>query len=129
MNELIAIGLFLVPVLFAIIFSKGYNIIHGIVTFIFVAYLEVFFAGMFPAFNDMFVVGGTNYLGLYSCVIAFINANTLDRISALATLSWATYAYLAVYVVLFLILHIIASAMARSRKRKINNLKQQSRRY
>ena len=131
MNLLYAILIALVPVVITIIVSRLYNIVHGLITFIVTGFLLMFcleaFGSNIPA-AIMEIVPNT-------CQLYTLIAELIEELLGKAGLAdllakeYGNYVLLAVYVVVFLISQIIASAIRKSRVEKIKNLKRQIKRY
>lgn len=131
MNLLYAILIALVPVVITIIVSRLYNIVHGLITFIVTGFLLMFcleaFGGNLPA-EIMGYIPTT--CSLYT-VICDLIADLLDKVGLASLLAqdYGKYILLAIYLVVFIISQIIASAIRKSRVEKINSLKRQLKRY
>ncbi len=131
MNLLYAILIALVPVVITIIVSRLYNIVHGLITFIVTGFLLMFCLGVFgenlPA-EIMAYIPGT--CSLYT-IISDLISGLLGKVGLAELLAqdYGKYILLAIYLVVFIISQIIASAIRKSRVEKINSLKRQLKRY
>ena len=131
-NLLLAILIALVPVVLTIIFSRLYNVVHGLITFLVMQYvlmfcLEVFGGNLPEAITKNFPV----VCGLYSSFNDFV-LSLLKGVPFIANLlaqSFGPYIILGVYVLVFLISQIIACAIRKSRVEKIKFLRRQLKRY
>ena len=131
MNLLYAILIALVPVVITIIVSRLYNIIHGLITFVVTGFLLMF---CFEAFGSN-IPAAIMEIVPNTCQLYTLIAGLIEELLGKAGLAdllakeYGNYVLLAVYVVVFLISQIIASAIRKSRVEKIKNLKRQIKRY
>ena len=130
-NLLYAILIALVPVVVTIIFSKVYNIFHGLFTFLTFSFLLCF---LFTHFGSSLPVELAAQLELVLGTYVYINTFVLDSLKligleSLLTASYGEYILLGIYVVIFIVSQIIASVLRKKRVEKIKGLKRSVKRY
>ena len=132
LNELVGLLIALVPVILAIIFTKRYNMVHGLITYIVFSYLLVFCLGQFgdklPAemlAQALVFSQGTTYL------VGYLNGLLLKipGLNSLLEGENGKWFYLGVYVLLFIIFQIVSSVIRSKRKKALQRLKRASKRY
>ena len=131
LNFLYAILIALVPVVLTIIFSKVYNVFHGLFTFLVFSFLICF---LFAQFGDKLSPELSGHLittlGTYTC----INSLVLDLLGnvgleSVINADYGVYVVLGIYALIFIISQIIASILRKKRIEKIKGLKRQIKRY
>ena len=144
MNLIYAMLIALIPVVLAIIFTKIYNIVHGIISFLFFGAILMLclhiFGDKMPVTMTYFEVFGGFYTGLsgFLCnpsngLVTFV-AYGLLGIFGLGDVvvnnpQVAFYFYLAIIGLIFLISQIISSRIFRRRASRRRELKRQAKRY
>lgn len=130
-NFLYAILIALVPVVLTIIFSKVYNVFHGLFTFLVFSFLICF---LFTQFGDKLSPELSGHLittlGTYVC----INSLVLDLLGmvgleSVISADYGVYVVLGIYVLIFIVSQIIASILRKKRVEKIKGLKRSIKRY
>lgn len=132
MDLLFAILIALIPVVLTVIFSRLYNVVHGIITFLVMGYILMFCLNMFGANLGEAIITHTNTTcALYAAIDGLVMGllNSVGFIANLLAQSYGPYIVLAVYVVIFLISQIIACAIRKHRVEKIRLLRRQVKRY
>ena len=130
-NLLLAILIALVPVFLTIIFSRRYNIFHGLVVFLVASYglilgLDALGGKVPSAISQYFDVTLSLYNVINGVVVDLINKAGLSKLIANKNFK---YILLGAWLVVFLISQIIATSVRRRRVAKINRLKRYLRRY
>ena len=131
LNLLYAILIALVPVVVTIIFSKVYNVFHGLITFLVFSFLLCFlltnFGDKLPAeiTANLTIVAGT-YAAFNSFILDCLKLVGLESILAA---DYGVYVVIGIYVLIFIISQIIASVLRKKRVEKIKGLKRQIKRY
>ena len=132
LDILLGLLIALLPVIIAIIFTKRYNMVHGLITFIVFSYLLVFCLGQFgdklPA--ELFAQA-TAFSNGTVFLVGYLNGLLL-KIPGLNTLlegEHGKWIYLGVYVLIFVIFQIISSVIRCKRKRAFQRLKRACKRY
>lgn len=130
-NLLFAILIALVPVLVTVIASRLYNVIHGVITFLFMGHLLMFCLTVFGGNLPAELLEATNgacalYVALDDLVVGLLNSVGL---ASLLEGTYGVYIVLAAYLVVFLISQIIAGALRKKRVERVKILRRQIRRY
>lgn len=131
-NLLFAILIALVPVVLTIIFSRLFNVVHGLITFLVMQYVMMFCLGVFGANIPAAITGHLPAVtGLYTTINDMILGllNSVPFIANILAQSYGQYIVLGVFVLVFLISQIIACAIRKSRVEKIKILRRQLKRY
>jgi len=129
MSTLYALLILLVPAFFAVIAARRCNFIHGLITYLFFTYVLVVVCAKVPQVANLLVVNEVNFNAVNEAGVGFFLANTLGKIGAIASLEYAEWINLAIIVVVFIVLQIIASSIANNKRRKAKRLKNQAKRY
>ena len=138
MNLVYALLITAIPVVLTVIFSKRYNVFHGVISFVVFSYLLIFFLSVFaekvPADIYKYLIGADGNPCLLTFYIALVNAaifglNQLGLEAVLSNADYGQYVLLAVYVVVFVVSQIIASLIRKHRVNTIKNLKREIKRY
>ncbi len=115
-------GIGLIPVLFAILFSKRYNVLHGLVTFFFVTYVLFFAIQELSSFSFFTKIissemneGLTILFGIPRELICAGLAK-ISFVSKLVEMKFAKYIVTGVVVVAFIVCQLVASAIRRRRE-------------
>ena len=134
MNLLFAILIALVPVVITIIFSRFYNVVHGLITFLVMAYALMFclqqdvFGGSLPAEITAHLPAACGfYYAVNDLVLAVFNG--VAFISNLLAQSYGPYLALGALVFVFIISQVIACLIRKARVERIKVLRRQVKRY
>lgn len=131
LNLLYAILIALAPVVLAIIFTKIYNIIHGVISFLFFGAVLMLcvtiFGDKIPALGEF----GGFYAAFTVTMCELISGPVKSVLGDLLVKNpnLLFYVYFAVVALVFLISQIISSCIFRRRSRKRKNLLRQAKRY
>lgn len=138
LNLIYALLIALIPVFFAVIFARRYNVIHGLISFVVFSFLLIFCLSAFekniPADILKYLVGGeeTGYsLIAFNSLLNGVITHYLSK-AGLATVlaaDYGKYVLLAIYLVVFILSQVIASVIRRHRVNGIKSLKRQVKRY
>ena len=138
MNLLYAILIALVPVVLTIILSRVYNIVHGLITFLFSGFLLYFcveaFQANLPAEIVAYLIPGQEgafaTCELYYAINSFI-VSALTEIGLADFFAWegAAYVVLGVYALVFVISQVISGIILKQKIEKQKSLKRQLKRY
>lgn len=131
MNLLFAVLIAMIPVIIAVIAARFYNIIHGLFMFCFSGFVLIFCLDIFGANLPAEIMAHIpTTCALYISMDAVVvRALEVIGVAGLFPEEYTAYVVLAIYVVLFVACQIVSSAIRKSRKEKINNLKRQIKRY
>lgn len=136
-NLIYALLVVLIPVVVSLIFTKRYNILHGLATFLFTSYLLLFLLSLFnnriPEDIAIYLYGKdgkfgflTLYNGFYFVIVYAFNEIGLGNY---LKNEYVQYVVLGIYAVIFIISHIISVAIRRRRINGIKALRRQVKRY
>jgi hypothetical protein len=137
LNLIYALLIASVPVIFALLFAKRYNIVHGFVTFLLTSYLLLLAVSKLqnhiPVEITNILYGKDGYFGLLMFYkgfyeVAAVSLN-LAGLTDLLVPPYGEYVILAPYVVLFIVSHIISAIIRRHRVNSIKALRRQVKRY
>ena len=144
MSLIYAILIALVPVVLAIIFTKVYNVIHGIVSFLFFGAILMLCLKIFGEQMPETMVYFEQFGGFYNGVtnlccnpenglVTFVAYTVLNALGlgdiVLNNPDFVFYFYLVLVAIVFLVSQIIASCIFRKRARRRKNLQRQAKRY
>ena len=137
LNLIYALLIALIPVVLTVIFSRRYNLFHGLISFVVFSFLLLFcldaFSKNVPAEILGYLVGtetGLNLVSLYS-MMSNVIAHYLSKagLSEVFAQTYGKYVLLAIYVGAFILSQVVASVIRRHRVNGIKSLKRQAKRY
>lgn len=128
MNLLYAILIALIPVVFTILISRLYNIIHGIISFFTASALLILCLTSFGESLPAEVLAGCALsCSFYDMINGFlVEVLALVGLNGLGNVLDAGQLLLVILVVLFLVSQIISSVIRRRRVRRIKQLKKEA---
>ena len=131
LNLLYAILIALIPVVLTIIFSRVYNIFHGLFSFLVFSFLICFlYANFSDKFNPELSAHLAIVLGTYSSINAFVlDLLKIAGLSSVFEADYGKYVILGIYVLVFIVSQIFASVIRKKRVEKIRGLRRQIKRY
>lgn len=137
MNIVYALLIASAPVILSVLLAKRYNVVHGLITFLFTGYLLLFALSYLgkhlPADITKYLYGVEQkfaFLSLYNGLyFVFGSVLNLIGLGKYLTGGYAEYVILGAYVLLFIISHIIAVGIRRHRINGIKALRRQVKRY
>ncbi len=132
LNVLIGLLIALVPVILAIIFTKRYNMVHGLICFITSAAAVLLFFGKFKSYLPAEIVGQANHflVGLRA-MIGFFDSllAKIPGLDALLEGEYKNWVKLLVYFIIYLVFQIPSSILRGKRKRAQKRLQRASKLY
>ena len=137
LNLIYALLIASLPVVFALIFTKRYNIVHGFVTFLLTSYLLLLalsnLQNHIPVEITNILYGKDGYFGFLMFYMGFYYVATYAiNVIGLADLLLTPYAHLIIlipYITLFIVSHAISVAIRKCRVNRIKALRRQVKRY
>lgn len=131
-NLLFAILIALAPVVITIIFSRLFNVVHGLITFVVMGYvlmfaLDVFGANLPAAISEHLTTTCALYASINGLLVGLLNS--VGFIANILTQSYGPYIILGAFVLVFIISQIIACLIRKARVERIKLLRRQVKRY
>lgn len=138
LNSIYALLIATIPLFLSLIFTKRYNIIHGLVTFLFTTCVTVVAVSLLsnhiPAEVYAYLSGEASYLPYHTALFSksytlYSKGMNLVGLSNVLDATYSQYVFLGLFAVVFLVSHIISVMVRKHRVNTIKALRRQVKRY